>query len=83
MLMLSRDRSEVEAVASEIARDVPELDPVVLGPRELVGMEPTLLVAVPRLLGLVGDEARRHLEPFSVIAAGSEEDEVRLAAGLR
>lgn len=50
---------------------------------ELVGMEPTLLVAVPGLLSVVDDEARRHLEPFSVIAAGAEEDEARLAAGLR
>jgi sarcosine oxidase subunit beta len=46
VLMLSRDRSEVEAVASEIAREVPELDPVVLGPRELAGVEPALAPGV-------------------------------------
>jgi hypothetical protein len=50
---------------------------------ELVGMEPTLLVAVPQLLELMDDEARRHLEPFSVIAAGFEDDDASLAAGLR
>ena len=32
---------------------------------------------------LVGTGADPYAVPFSVIAAGSEEDEVRLAAGLR
>ena len=57
--------------------------------REWAGMEPSLLVSVPRLLELApGDsEGRQYLEAFSVVAAGARADgneaTARLAAGLR
>jgi hypothetical protein len=47
--------------------------------QELVGMTPSLVVSVPQLLELAGPKMRRHLEPFTVLAAGG----TRLAAGLR
>jgi hypothetical protein len=51
--------------------------------QRLVGTEPSLLVSVPRLLELADPELRRHLETFTVLAAGVEDDTARLAAGLR
>jgi hypothetical protein len=57
---------------------------------ELVGMEPSALVAVPQLLELIDDpelaEAEPYLEAYSVLAAGLVDDGglvARLAAGLR
>jgi hypothetical protein len=59
---------------------------------ELVGMEPSALVAVPQLLELVrasgraSGEADHYLEAYSVLAAGLVDDGglvARLAAGLR
>jgi len=64
---------------------------------ELVGMEPSLLLSMPQVLELVDAagagtdqefmEARRYLEPLTVIAAGvsasGREATARFAAGLR
>jgi hypothetical protein len=59
---------------------------------ELVGMEPSLLVSMPRMLELAGSdpelaEARPYFEAFSVVAAGvttgGNEASARIAAGLR
>ena len=55
---------------------------------ELVGTEPSLLVSVPQMLELKGDdlgstEDRRFLEAYTVLAVGIAENTARVAAGLR
>ena len=55
---------------------------------ELVGTEPSLLVSVPQMLELKGDELgsaedRRFLEAYTVMAVGIAENTARVAAGLR
>jgi Protein of unknown function (DUF3352) len=55
---------------------------------ELVGTEPSVLVSVPQMLELKGDELgstedRRFLEAYTVLAVGIAENTARVAAGLR
>jgi D-hydroxyproline dehydrogenase subunit beta len=42
VLLLARERAALVPAAAEIARDCPELEPALLGPRELRRMEPAL-----------------------------------------
>ena len=42
VLMLAGERAPLEAAAHEIARDAPELDPTVLDPGEVQGLEPSV-----------------------------------------
>jgi hypothetical protein len=89
-IVLARGSGLVVATAGEAAAEAALASGDRLGEtgaydeaEQLVGMEPSLLVSVPQLLELVDAETRRHLEPFTVIAAGAAGDTVRVAAGLR
>jgi hypothetical protein len=94
-IILARGSERVVAASGEAAAEAAfgtedrlgETD-VYAQAQDLVGTEPSLLISVPEMLRLVDHDqdyadARRYLEPYTVLAVGIAENTARVAAGLR